>query len=79
MYTFLQKPGWVTARGDIGTPLPVLLPTAYIINGNWNDIPNAKRNCNTNVTKSIMFKNVTSPADSPYLYKNSNINGMTNE
>ena len=31
----------------------------------------------TNVTKSIIFKNVTRPDDAPYLYKNSNMNGIT--
>ena len=41
--------------------------TAYIMSGNWNEIPNANKNCKTNVTKSIIFKKVTNPADSPYL------------
>ena len=39
--------------------------------------PNANKNCNTKVTNSITFRNVTNPADSPYLYKNSKINGIT--
>jgi len=50
---------------------------AYITSGSWNENPNANKNCKTKVTKSIMFKKVTSPADSPYLYKNSKIYGIT--
>lgn len=55
--------------------MPILL-VAYISNGNSNDIPNANRNCRTNVTKSVIFKNVMIPAYCPYVYKNSNKYGM---
>ena len=50
---------------------------AYITNGNWNENPNASKNCSTKVTKSITLRKVTSPADSPYLYRNSKMYGMT--
>ena len=50
---------------------------AYMINGSWKENPNANKNCNTKVTNSITFRNVTSPAESPYRYKNSKIYGIT--
>lgn len=55
--------------------IPILV-VVYITNGNSKDIPNAKRNCKTNVTKSVILKNVVIPAYSPYLYKNSNKYGI---
>src|SRR5574340_574481 len=51
--------------------------SAYIISGNWNDIPNARMNWSTNVMKSIMFRNVTKSADWPYLYRKSRMYGVT--
>ena len=50
---------------------------AYIASGSWNDRPNARRNWRTNPTKSITFRKVTRPADSPYLYRNSSTYGTT--
>ena len=51
--------------------------TAYIINGSSNEMPNAKRNCNTKVIKSTMLRKVTRPEDCPYLYRKSKTYGVT--
>ena len=64
---FLQKSVSVAPDADM----------AYITRGNWNENPNASKNCSTKVTKSITLRKVTRPADSPYLYKNSKMYGMT--
>ena len=63
-------------RQNLAPTIPEAL-AAYIASGSWNDTPNARRNWRTNPTKSITLRKVTSPDDSPYLYRNSSTYGTT--
>ena len=47
--------------------------------GSSMDIPKPIRNCRTKVIKSLIFKNVSTPIDSPYLYKKSSVKGITSK
>ena len=38
----------------------------YIINGNWNDIPKAIKNCRIKLINSLIFKKERIPIDCPY-------------